>query len=127
MWTPRRRGAAIAPASPASNIYWQPPMNDRLSASIQQLVPAIAALRHELHQHPEIRFEERWTSDRIAAFLTAGGIPFTRGHCKGTGIVATIAGEGPATVALRADMDALPIQEDTGLAYASRIPNRMHA
>jgi len=102
-------------------------MNDRLRASIQQLVPAITALRHELHQHPEIRFEEQWTSDRIAAFLRDSGIPFTRGHCKGTGIVVTIAGNGTATVALRADMDALEVQEETGLDYASRIPNRMHA
>lgn len=102
-------------------------MNNTLRATIRQLAPAITALRHELHQHPEIRFEERWTSDRIAEFLGAEGIPFTRGHCKGTGIVATIAGEGAAAVALRADMDALEIQEDTGLDYASRIPNRMHA
>ena len=96
-------------------------------SEITQLVPTISALRHELHQRPEIRFEERWTSDRIAQFLAETGIPFTRGHAKGTGILATISGEGDRTVALRADMDALEIQEDTGLPYASQIPNRMHA
>jgi hippurate hydrolase len=104
-----------------------PPINPALRSSIQQLLPEITALRHELHQHPEIRFEERWTSDRIAQYLAEAGIPFTRGHAKGTGIVATIEGQGDRTVALRADMDALEIQEDTGLPYASRIPNRMHA
>lgn len=102
-------------------------MNSELRETIHRLHPSITALRHELHQRPEIRFEERWTSDRIAQFLLESGIPFTRGHCKGTGIVATIEGSGPHTVALRADMDALEIQEETGLDYASRIPNRMHA
>lgn len=98
-----------------------------IRATIEQLAPAIVALRHELHQHPEIRFEEHWTSDRVAAFLDEAGIPFTRGHARGTGIVATIAGPGERAVAIRADMDALEIQEETGLDYASRIPNRMHA
>lgn len=94
---------------------------------IARLLPAAIALRHELHQHPEIRFEECWTSDRIAQFLSESGIPFSRGHAKGTGILATIAGEGSGVVALRADMDALEIQEESGLPYSSRIPNRMHA
>ncbi|MBX3177573.1 MAG: amidohydrolase [Candidatus Hydrogenedentes bacterium] len=102
-------------------------MRAPLLPDIQPLLPELVALRRQLHQHPEIRFEERWTSDRIALFLGDAGIPFTRGHAKGTGIVATIAGRGEKTVALRADMDALEIQEETGLPYASRIPNRMHA
>lgn len=94
---------------------------------IRRALPELVSLRHELHQHPEIRFEEAWTSDRIAAFLTQTGVPFTRGYARGTGIVAVLEGEGPRTVALRADMDALEIQEETGLPYASKIPNRMHA
>ena len=88
---------------------------------------ALAVAPDELHQHPEIRFEEHWTSGRIAAYLTEHGIPHTCGHAKGTGIVATISGEGNRCVALRADMDALEIQEETGLPYASTIPERMHA
>ena len=85
-------------------------------------------LRHDLHQHPEIRFEESWTSDRIAQFLEAAGIPCRRGLAKGTGLVATIQGaRDGGTVALRADMDALEIQEETELPHASTIPNRMHA
>lgn len=102
-------------------------MNNTLKSTVDHVAPGIVALRHELHQRPEIRFEERWTSDRIAQFLADTGIPFTRGHAKGTGIVATITGKGEKTVALRADIDALEIQEETGLPYASRIPNRMHA
>lgn len=98
-----------------------------LDSTIQAILPELVELRHELHQHPEIRFEEVWTSDRVARFLDETGVPYTRGHAKGTGIVATLEGEGSRTVALRADMDALEIQEETGLPYASRIPNRMHA
>jgi amidohydrolase len=101
-------------------------------ANVQTVLEDAIALRHDLHQHPEIRFEEVWTSDRIARFLAEAGVPHERGYAKGTGIVAVLEPEGGAapdapTVALRADMDALEIQEQTGLPYASKIPNRMHA
>lgn len=102
-------------------------MYQHLSETVGRIVPEMTALRHELHQHPEIRFEERWTSDRIARFLDDNGVPYKRGFAGGTGIVATLKGDGPRTVLLRADMDALEIQEETGLPYASRIPQRMHA
>ena len=95
---------------------------------INTVLPKIIQLRHELHQHPEIRFEEYWTSDRIATFLEGEGISLERGFARGTGIVAEIHGAQPGpTVALRADMDALEIQEQSGLLYASQFPNRMHA
>jgi amidohydrolase len=103
-------------------------MADDLTQTIDFLVPEIASLRHELHEHPEIRFEEKWTSDRIAQFLDSTGVPYKRGYAKGTGIVAELKGGAPGkTVLLRADMDALEIQEETGLPYASKIPDRMHA
>ena len=102
-------------------------MGDRFAATIREILPEIIALRHELHGHPEIRFEERWTSDRIARFLEENDIPYTRGFAKGTGIVAMLPGPEAKTVALRADIDALEIQEETGAAYASTIPHRMHA
>lgn len=98
-----------------------------LRETIQEVLPEIVALRHELHQHPEIRWEEEWTSDRVAAFLTEAGVPFTRGHARGTGIVAVIEGRGSRVVGLRTDMDALEIEEATNLPYASTIPQRMHA
>jgi len=94
---------------------------------IQAILPEIVNLRHELHTHPEIRFEELWTSGRIGQFLQENEIPYTTGHAKGTGIVATIEGQGPKTIALRSDMDALEIHEKTNLPYASTIPDRMHA
>jgi amidohydrolase len=102
-------------------------MYDFLKVTVAALLPEISSLRHELHQHPEIRFQERWTSDRIAQFLDEANVPYQRGFAKGTGIVATLKGRPGKTVLLRADMDALEIQEETGLPYASKIPNRMHA
>ena len=102
-------------------------MNEALNATIRALEQEIIALRHELHRHPEIRFEEQWTSDRVARFLDEAGIVYTRGYARGTGIVAVVKGQGTKTVALRADMDALELEERTGAPYASTIPGRMHA
>jgi len=103
-------------------------MRKSLDNALHAAIPEIVALRHEFHQHPEIRFEEHWTSDRIARFLDENGIRHTRGHARGTGVVGYIEGDAPGkTVVLRADMDALPIAEETGLAYASLSPDRMHA
>jgi amidohydrolase len=102
-------------------------MSQAIRQTVQSILPEIQALRHELHQRPEIRFEEKWTSDRIASFLDSLNIPFRRGLAKGTGILATIDGGPGPCVALRTDIDALEIQEETGLPYASTIPNRMHA
>ena len=102
-------------------------MNTCFADSIARHLPELVALRRELHTHPEIGFEEQWTSGRVAQFLEASGIAVQRGYAKGTGLVATIKGHGSRTVALRADIDALPIREETGLPYASQIPGRMHA
>ena len=98
-----------------------------MQAALEKILPEVVALRHELHQHPELRFEETWTSDRIAAYLTEHGIPHTRGHARGTGIVAEIPGASPRCLVLRADIDALEIDEETGLPYASKRPGFMHA
>lgn len=95
--------------------------------TVGRLIPEVTGLRHELHQHPEIRFEETWTSERIARFLSEAGVPHQRGYAGGTGIVAELGTSGQRTVALRADMDALEIAEQTRLPYASKIPQRMHA
>ncbi|WP_457605374.1 M20 aminoacylase family protein [Nitratifractor sp.] len=84
-------------------------------------------LRRELHRRPELCYEERGTADRIAQELDRYQIPYERG-IGGTGIVAWIEkGKGGPSIALRADMDALPIEEETGLPYASEIPGKMHA
>jgi hippurate hydrolase len=84
------------------------------------------ALRHSLHAHPELGFEEFATSERVAQCLTQWGFEVSTGVGK-TGVVATLKNGEGRSIGLRADMDALPIQETTGLPYASRIDGVMHA
>lgn len=87
----------------------------------------VIKLRRDLHQHPELAFEEMRTSSIVARELTELGLEVRRGVGK-TGVIGLLEGahDGP-TILIRADMDALPIDEATGLEYASTIPNVMHA
>ncbi|HKX93975.1 MAG TPA: M20 aminoacylase family protein [Methylibium sp.] len=88
---------------------------------------AVAAIRRDLHAHPELCFEERRTADVIAATLEGWGIPVHRGLGK-TGVVGIVKnGNSPRAVGLRADIDALPITERNQFAHASRHPGKMHA
>ncbi|MCL6654890.1 amidohydrolase [Agrobacterium rubi] len=92
---------------------------------ITGLLPDLIAIRHDLHANPEIGFEEERTSDVVATHLQAMGVEVHRGIGK-TGVVGLLKnGEGP-TIALRSDMDALPMQELTDLPYRSRHDNRFH-
>ena len=102
-----------------------------LIAELKQKKTEMASWRQHLHQFPEIAYEEMMTSDFVAAKLESFGIKVHRGLGK-TGVVGVIHGQdsydsmSPA-IGLRADMDALPMEEQTNLAYASKHPNRMHA
>ncbi|WP_440658834.1 M20 aminoacylase family protein [Ensifer adhaerens] len=90
-------------------------------------IDEIVAIRRDLHQHPELAFQEKRTSSVVGDLLTSWGYEVSRG-IAGTGIVATLrGGQGEKAIGLRADMDALPIEEATGLAYASRHKGVMHA
>jgi amidohydrolase len=83
--------------------------------------------RHDIHAHPEMAFKELRTSDFVAATLERFGIEVHRG-LAGTGVVGTLrCGDGRRAIALRADMDALPIQEKTGCGHASTRDGVMHA
>ncbi|PIF27001.1 hippurate hydrolase [Acidovorax sp. 56] len=94
---------------------------------IRALETEMVALRHHIHAHPELAFEEFATSDLVAERLTAWGYEVHRG-LGGTGVVGTLrVGQGSKRLGLRADMDALPIHEATGLPYASRHAGKMHA
>ena len=97
---------------------------------IDQLLPyeqELVAIRRHLHQHPELAFAEHGTSDFIAGKLQEWGYEVTRG-IGGTGLVGTLrVGEGARRLGIRADMDALPIEEATGAKHASFVPGRMHA
>ena len=88
---------------------------------------AVAAIRRDLHAHPELCFEEQRTADVIARALADWGIPVHRGLGR-TGVVGIVqAGSSPRAVGLRADIDALPITEHNTFAHASRHPGKMHA
>jgi len=83
--------------------------------------------RHEIHAHPELGFEERRTADFVAQKLAEFGIEVFRGVGR-TGVVGRLrAGTSPHSIGLRADMDALPIEETTNLPYRSQHQGRMHA
>ncbi len=87
----------------------------------------VLATRHHLHRFPEIGLSEFNTSDYVAEQLTALGYEVTRGLAT-TGVVATLRnGSSDRSIGIRADFDALPILEETGLPYASEIPGVMHA
>jgi len=91
------------------------------------LFDRLVSLRRDIHRHPELSFEEHRTSARVASELQDIGLSPIR-DVAGTGVIADIEGkEGGPTVVLRADLDALPIEEDTGLPYASEVPGVMHA
>ncbi|NLJ33453.1 MAG: amidohydrolase [Firmicutes bacterium] len=95
----------------------------RLAAQLQ---PQLVEIRRHFHMYPEPSWEEVSTSQRIAQELAKLGIPVRR--LAKTGLVGTLKGDRPGrTVALRADMDALSIQEETGLSFASKNKGFMHA
>src|SRR3954465_6433339 len=87
----------------------------------------LTEIRHDLHRHPELGLEEHRTAEIVARLLESWGIEVHRGVGK-TGVVGVLrSGQGNRAVGLRADMDALPMTEKTGLPYASRTPGKMHA
>jgi amidohydrolase len=101
-------------------------MLERLAASARQLGPAMTEWRRHLHIHPELSFEEYETTAWLAARMEEWGIAYSRP--TPTGLVGVIEGRRPGrTVAVRADIDALPIVEETGLPFASTRPGVMHA
>ncbi|MCM2504305.1 M20 family metallopeptidase [Aureimonas altamirensis] len=94
---------------------------------IQEFAADLERIRHDLHAHPEIGFEEHRTSDIVAAELERMGAQVHRGIGR-TGVVGLIAGKhsGTGSIGLRADMDALPMDEETNLTYRSTTPGRFH-
>ena len=95
--------------------------------AFRAFLPELVAIRHRLHQMPETGYEERQTSAFVADLLSGWGLSVTR-DLAATGLVVTLdrGGNGRA-IGLRADMDGLPVTEETGAAYASRAPGMMHA
>ncbi len=101
-------------------------MSHALLSHAEALADDLVALRRDLHRHPELGFQEHRTAGEVARRLREAGLEVREG-VAGTGVVAEI-GDGPGpTILLRADMDALPIQEEADHDYASEHPGVMHA
>ncbi|MCG7361399.1 M20 family metallopeptidase [Roseomonas sp. ACRSG] len=103
-------------------------MDETLLSTLRALQPELAAIRQDIHAHPEIGMEEERTSALVAAKLREYGLQVEEGVGK-YGVVATLKGRlpGQRAIGLRADMDALLINEATGLPYASTHSGKMHA
>lgn len=104
--------------------------SDQLKSDIDEFVPAMVALRRDLHEHPELAFEEIRTSGIVAQHLDSLGLQVLTGVAK-TGVIGLLRGgasqpEGK-TIAIRADMDALPIHELNEIDYRSTVDGKMHA
>lgn len=93
----------------------------------KKLSPWLIGLRRDLHRHPELSLQEFRTSEKVCSILSEFGIPYDTGFAK-TGVIATLEGNEPGPcIALRADMDALPLQECPGRSYGSENRGIMHA
>ncbi|MGO8947901.1 MAG: M20 metallopeptidase family protein [Ktedonobacterales bacterium] len=109
------------------------PKADELRSDVQRRRGALVELRRHFHQYPETAYEEHQTARTIASHLRSIGLEVTEDVAE-TGVVGLLRGESPTetngtarTLLVRADIDALPITEETGLEYASRVPGKMHA
>lgn len=100
---------------------------ERLRALIAEELPRAVAFRRDLHMHPEVGYEERRTASRIRESLDEAGIAHADGLAGGTGTLAHLPGGATHAVALRADIDALPIEEMGEPAWKSTVPGTMHA
>jgi amidohydrolase len=101
-------------------------MIEALKKDIKELTPQLIEWRRDFHRHPEIAYEEQRTSSVIRKFLESLGLPVIA--CAGTGLRAVLEGKpGGGTVALRADIDALPLREEGDKEYKSENPEATHA
>jgi amidohydrolase len=105
-----------------------PGIKEAILIKSAELKEEVINLRRHFHRHPELSYQETDTSSFIAGWLTENGISFRKG-IAGTGIIATIEGKakGKKVIAIRAEMDALPITERKKTDYSSLNPGKMHA
>ncbi|MBC8309990.1 MAG: amidohydrolase [Phycisphaerales bacterium] len=94
---------------------------------IGTILPELITIRHDLHKHPELGYNETRTSGVIQDFLTKIEVPFEAGLAKGTGVLGHLEGNGDNSIALRADIDALPITEENEFDWKSIHEGCMHA
>jgi amidohydrolase len=102
-------------------------LGPEIDALVRAAEPRLIEIRRDIHAHPETGFDTVRTAGIVAAELRALGLEPQTGVGR-TGVVATISGARPGPcIILRADMDALPIHEQTGLEFSSTVPGKMHA
>ena len=103
-------------------------MKQKIQQLSEKYLPRVIEIRRQIHSHPELSYQEHDTAALVAAELTKLNIPFTTG-IAGTGVVGLLSGRNPnkKCIALRADMDALPIQEQNQTTYKSKVAGVMHA
>ena len=99
------------------------PAAEDIRTLVREELPRLVEIRHDLHMHPEIGYEEVRTSGVVLRELSDAGIAHVAGMARGTGILAHVPGSGPHAVALRADIDALPIEERSGRPWACKWPS----
>ncbi len=112
-----------------TTIPTSPVATDTLPKLIAAELDELIAIRHDLHAHPELSYDEHRTSGIVTRELKNAGVDFKDGLAGGTGVLGHLPAPGgnDKAIGLRADMDALPITEETGLPYASTHPGIMHA
>jgi amidohydrolase len=104
-----------------------PDTPSEILAAAREILPWMIEIRRDFHQHPELGLEEHRTSARVQELLDEMSIEYRSG-LGGTGVLGIIRGTAEGrTVGLRADLDALPIQDDKDVPYASKVPGTMHA
>lgn len=102
-------------------------MHTKWHEEVDDVFDQMVAWRRHLHENPELSFEEENTARMVGDILAGYGIEVQR-NVGGHGVVGILKGANPGpTIALRADMDALPIQEENDVPYKSQVPNVMHA
>lgn len=101
--------------------------NQQIKSIIAEELSDLIAIRHDLHSHPELGYQERRTSEIVRSNLKKSGIKFVSDLAGGTGVLGHLPGQADKAIALRADMDALPILEESDLPYRSVMDGVMHA
>jgi len=113
--------AALQAAVPKPAAYPSSPLEKRIKAATDKLAPELVSIRRDIHAHPELGLEETRTSAIVADYFRKLGLDVRTGYAK-TGVLGILKGGKPGpVVAMRGDMDALPITEETGLPFASKV------
>ena len=119
-WAPAGWLLGLLLAVPVPALAQAGPLDSRIDAAIAGVLPEITAIRHRIHQHPELGNQEHETAALVVEFLRKLGFTDIRTGVAATGVTATLRGGRPGPViAVRADMDALPVTEDTDFPFKS--------